>query len=89
MKRRLVILLVAAVAAFGGATASPALESFTPSASAHSCSSSYVHAHLPWGQKCLRRGQYCKLDGDRYYHRYGFHCHRSGRDSEGDYHLTR
>jgi hypothetical protein len=91
LKRRLAVLLVAAVAAFGAGAVAPVGDSVAPipSASAHSCSRSYVHAHLPWGQKCLRAGQFCKLDGDRSYHRYGFHCHRSSRDSRGNYHLTR
>jgi hypothetical protein len=52
----------------------------------HSCSRGYTHAHLPWGQKCLRRGQFCKGSRDRVYHRYGFHCHK--RDARGNYHLT-
>ena len=90
MKRRLTILLVAAVAAFGAGAVVPATDGVAPpSASAHTCSGGYVHAHLPWGQKCLRAGQYCKIEGDRYYHRYGFHCHRSSRDNRGDYHLKR
>jgi hypothetical protein len=91
LKRRLVVLLLATVAAFGAGAAAPVTDSFgpLPSAYAHTCSRGYVHAHLPWGQKCLRAGQFCKLDGDRYYHRYGFHCHRSSRDSRGNYHLTR
>jgi hypothetical protein len=77
MKRRVAALLVIATAAFGAAGVAPATEtvSLTPAAYAHSCSSGYVHAHLPWGQKCLRRGQFCKVSQDRYYHRYGFHCH--------------
>jgi len=39
------------------------------------CSSGWVHARLPWGHKCLRRGQYCKTSGDSSYHKYGYHCH--------------
>jgi hypothetical protein len=91
LKRRLVVLLLAAVAAFGAGATAPVTDSLAPlpSAYAHTCSRGYVHAHLPWGQKCLRAGQFCKLDGDRHYHRYGFHCHRSSRDSRGNYHLTR
>jgi hypothetical protein len=50
------------------------------------CSGGYVHAALPWGHKCLRRGQFCKGSRDRAYHRYGFHCHR--RDARGNYHLS-
>ncbi len=81
MKRRLAVLLVSAAAAFGAGSlaAGPESIAFAPSAAAHTCSGSYVHAHLPWGQKCLREGQFCKLDGDREYHRYGFHCHTGGR----------
>jgi hypothetical protein len=49
-------------------------------APAKTCSSGYVRARLSWGEKCLRAGQYCKIKGDREYHRYGFHCH-TGRFS--------
>jgi hypothetical protein len=42
---------------------------------AKTCRSGYTHASLPWGHKCLRRGQFCKISGDRSYHRYGYHCH--------------
>jgi hypothetical protein len=91
LRRRLVVLLAAASAAFGVAALAPAVEpvSVTETAAAHSCRSGYVHAHVPWGQKCLRAGQFCKIDQDRVYHRFGFHCHRSSRDSRGNYHLTR
>ena len=45
----------------------------------------YVHANLSWGEKCLRSGQYCKIRGDREYHRYRFHCHtgRLSRSASG------
>jgi len=45
----------------------------------------YVHANLSWGEKCLRVGQYCKIKGDREYHRYRFHCHtgRLSRTASG------
>jgi len=88
-KRRIAVLMAAASAAFAVAAVAPSVSSVavTPVAYAKSCSSSYVHASLPWGHKCLRAGQYCKIDGDRSYHRYGFHCHASSRDSRGDYHL--
>jgi len=89
MKRQLAVLLIAAAAAFGAAGVAPAINAATaPSGVAPACSSSYVSASLPWGRKCLRAGQFCKLDGDRYYHRYGFHCHASSRDGRGNYHLT-
>jgi hypothetical protein len=89
--RRLAVLLAAATAAFGVAAVAPSSDAIalSPAAYAHSCSGSYVHAALPWGHKCLRSGQYCKIGDDRAYHRYGFHCHRSNRDSRGSYHLTR
>ena len=70
------ISLAAAVPA-----ASVHAESSTPTAvAAHSCSAGYTHASLSWGHKCLRAGQFCKKGGsaNREYHRYGFHCPRSG-----------
>ena len=41
------------------------------------CSASYVHAYLPWGQKCLRAGEFCKI-GNSAYLRYGFYCPATG-----------
>ncbi len=37
------------------------------------CSASYVHANLSWGEKCLRVGQFCKV-ANKEYRRYGFAC---------------
>ena len=80
MKRRLAVICTVAVAAFGvGALAPASAPVAAPKvALAKPCSSGWVHAALSWGHKCLRRGQFCKISGDREYHRYGFHCH-SGR----------
>jgi hypothetical protein len=73
---------ITAIAALSLAAAAPvAADSVAASPqaqSAHTCRSGYTHAHLPWGQKCLKRGQFCKKAQDRAYHRYGYHCHRSG-----------
>lgn len=41
------------------------------------CSSGYVSARLPWGHKCLRAGEFCKV-GNRAYRKYGFVCPKSG-----------
>jgi hypothetical protein len=76
MKKR----TVAIFAALALAGAAPAVSQTKPvdypvAVAAKSCSAGYVHASLPWGHKCLRRGQFCKISGDRYYHKYGFHCH--------------
>jgi hypothetical protein len=61
----------------------------TPSAAAAGhCGRGYTHARIGGERKCLRRGQYCARRYERQYHRYGFHCHRSSRDRNGDYHLT-
>jgi hypothetical protein len=37
------------------------------------------------GEKCLKVGRYCKIKGDREYHRYRFHCHtgRLSRSAAG------
>jgi hypothetical protein len=51
-------------------------------AAAKPCSAGYTHAVMPDGaHKCLRAGQFCshKRGWQRAYHRYGFHCKRSGR----------
>lgn len=69
MKRRLALLAVlaaglAAPAAAPAATAAPARTT---------CSKSYVSANLPWGHKCLRAGEFCKV-GNPVYVRYGFIC---------------
>ena len=91
MKRRLAVVLAVAVTAFAGSAVAPATDSLAlaPSAQAKACSSGWKHAVLPTGHKCLRAGQYCAIRFERQYHQYGYHCHRSSRDSEGDYHLTR
>ena len=76
MKRLLVLACVTAAIAGGsawGAAGTPAAA--VPAAVAKTCSAGYVHANLSWGEKCLRVGQYCKIKGDREYHRYRFHCH--------------
>jgi len=71
---------VVAALAFAAAGGSPAA-----AGSAKTCSAGYVHANLSWGQKCLKVGQYCKIKGDREYHRYHFHCHtgRLSRSAAG------
>jgi hypothetical protein len=76
LKRRLALLLTVAVTAVGAASAAaPAVSTTAPLAATKTCSAGYVHAVLSWGHKCLRRGQFCKVSGEREYHRYGFHCH--------------
>jgi len=89
LKRRLAVILVAVTAAFGAGAIAPAVGpvALAPSASAHTCSSSYRHAIIGGAHKCLRRGQFCAARYDRQYHRYGFHCHRYD-SSVGRYRLT-
>src|SRR6266508_2764913 len=85
MKRLLVLTCVTAgiAGAVWGAGGTPAAA--LPVAAAKTCSAGYVHANLSWGEKCLRVGQYCKIKGDREYHRYRFHCHtgRLSRSAAG------
>jgi hypothetical protein len=77
------VIAIAAVAALIAVAAGGA--GSASSATAKTCSAGYVHAKLSWGEKCLKAGQYCKIKGDREYHRYGFHCHtgRLSRSSAG------
>ena len=85
--RRILAVGLAAMAIGGVPATSSAHVADGPTATvAHTCGSGYTHAHFPWGQKCLRRGQFCKGNRDRAYHRYGYHCHK--RDARGNYHLT-
>jgi hypothetical protein len=81
MRGRLFLLLLLATAALAAGRVAPS----APAAPLKSCGSGYVHASLSWGEKCLRAGQYCKIQADREYHRYGFHCHtgRLSRSSAG------
>jgi hypothetical protein len=48
--------------------------SASTSVSAHSCSSSYTHAVLSYGHRCLRRGQFCSMGEQSNYRRYGYRC---------------
>src|SRR3954453_3437480 len=76
--KRFCLLALVAVAALSGASFTQGSAAAAP---AKSCGPGYVSASLSWGQKCLRAGEYCKIKGDREYHRYGFHCH-TGRLSK-------
>ena len=41
------------------------------------CGAGYVLAHLSWGDKCLRTGEFCKV-GNTEYLKYGFTCAPNG-----------
>jgi hypothetical protein len=70
VRRFLVLLgLLGALAGAGSAA---------PTASAHTvCGAGFVAASLPWGHKCLRAGEFCKV-GNAAYARFGFSCPSSG-----------
>ncbi len=46
---------------------------------AKSCSSGFVHGVIADRNVCLKAGQKCLRKYDTRYHRFGFHCHGSGR----------
>jgi hypothetical protein len=52
-------------------------------ATAKTCSAGYTHAIIGGAQKCLARGQYCKILDKRQYPKYGFAC----EDVDGGYRL--
>jgi len=85
MKHLLALVCLAASLAVSGWGANQAAAAHVPVGSGKSCPSGYVRANLSWGVKCLRVGQYCKIKGDREYHRYRFHCHtgRLSRSAAG------
>lgn len=57
--------------------ATPATRAASPAAFTRSCSAGYVTAHLSWGVKCLRAGEFCKV-GNSEYRKYGFYCPATG-----------
>ena len=75
VKRRLALVLVSAVAAFGAAGANAAHPLVAvPDAVAKTCSSGYTHAVIGGVQKCLRAGEFCAHRYDSQYRRYGYRC---------------
>jgi hypothetical protein len=78
MRRRLAALAVVAFLGVGAANAHPSSASVvSPVAVAKTCGAGYVQAHLSWGVKCLRAGEFCKV-GNREYIKYGFYCPATG-----------
>ena len=69
------VALAAAALLVGPLTATGTIRRLVPATAA--CSSGYVEAHLSWGDKCLRAGEFCKV-GNPEYHAYGFDCPTSG-----------
>jgi hypothetical protein len=84
LRARAALVLAALSLAAAAPAASVQAHTMGPQATAaHTCKSGYTHAHLPWGQKCLRAGQFCKrryngVFGNRWYHRYDHHCQSNG-----------
>jgi hypothetical protein len=77
MKRRIALLCAIVAVVATPVAAATTNSASSPVTVAKTCSSSYVHAYLSWGEKCLREGQFCKV-GNREYRRYGFSCPASG-----------
>jgi len=63
-----IALVAAMLIAAGSAPAA------TPSSAAKTCHKGYVHANFPWGERCVRSGQYCKKVRNPEYHKYLFQC---------------
>jgi hypothetical protein len=76
MRRRAAFLGAVVALALGAGSAGGARADSHAVARA-SCSASYVTAHLSWGVKCLRAGEFCKV-GNAEYKRYGFVCPATG-----------
>jgi hypothetical protein len=82
--RAAVVLAVLSLVAAAPAASVQADAGRPQATAAQTCKSGYRHAHLPWGQKCLRAGQFCKrrytgVSGNRWYRRYDYHCQRNGQ----------
>jgi hypothetical protein len=76
MRSRLALLVATAALGFGAAGSTQARPASAVLARA-TCGAGYVSAKLPWGHKCLRAGEFCKV-GNKAYRKYGFVCPRSG-----------
>jgi hypothetical protein len=74
-RSRFALAAVVAGLAVSGGSVAPAQAA--PTAISKTCSAGYVLAHLSWGTKCLRAGEFCKV-GNREYRRYGFYCPPTG-----------
>jgi hypothetical protein len=59
MKRRLAVIVLAAVTAFGASGAHASRSLVPPDAVAKTCSSGYTHAVIGGLEKCLRAGEFC------------------------------
>jgi hypothetical protein len=77
MRLRVASLLAVAALGFGAAGSAQARPIAAQLAATTQCGSGYVSAKLPWGHKCLRAGEFCKV-GNRAYRKYGFVCPKSG-----------
>ena len=73
MKKKLALLGILAA----GITSSIAIPSASAAPVHAACGAGYVSASLPWGSKCLRSGEFCKI-GNVAYMRFGFTCPPSG-----------
>ena len=73
MKKRLAVFAIVVA----GVASPIALPSASATPVHIACSASYVSANLPWGHKCLRAGEFCKV-GNKAYISYGFTCPASG-----------
>jgi hypothetical protein len=73
MKKRLAVFVIV----LAGVSSPIAIPAASASPAHIACSASYVSANLPWGHKCLRAGEFCKV-GNKAYRRYGFTCPANG-----------
>jgi hypothetical protein len=69
MRTRAALVAILAALSFGAAS--------TPASAHAACGAGYTSASLPWGHKCLRAGEFCKV-GNAAYRRYGYVCPVTG-----------
>jgi hypothetical protein len=75
--RAVVAAVAAAVVVLASTTVATAAATSPAAVRSALCGSGYVSASLPWGHKCLRAGEFCKI-GNRAYIRFGFICPATG-----------
>lgn len=77
MRRRFAVVAAVLVGLTGSGSVYVSSGTASSLVIAKTCGAGYVSAHLSWGDKCLRAGEFCKV-GNREYLRIGFYCPASG-----------
>jgi hypothetical protein len=74
MRHSVAVLFVVVLAVLAAAVSPGRAAVGGAQGTAKTCYLGYVHAAFPWGERCIRAGQYCRKVRNPQYHKYGFQC---------------